>query len=132
MLRSNIFKVVLFLFLTSFSCDKEDKHISINLVNNTEKSFYAISSYSSPDTSIGSYNVSADILSNTTSKIYSKVGWVQRIETIEDKTLIIFLIDKDTFAVYSTSDIQENYRISKRYDLTVDELDSLGWTITYP
>lgn len=62
-----------------------------------------------------------------------------RIETITIKTLfeekdslMFFIFSADTLKKYSWDEIREDYKILKRYDLSVVDLDSLNWTITYP
>jgi hypothetical protein len=124
--------VTLILLLFNSCADQPEIHHYIDLVNNTNNSYYAFPSYNSPDTLFYSFESATEILPNEIKGIGSIIGWENLIETIEDKTLIIFLVDKDTLTKYSNNDIVNNYRISRRYDLTVTELDSLDWTITYP
>lgn len=114
-------------------CTKNDDYQgSIWIVNNSDKSFVAVPSYDSPDTSFNSFRGSHDVLPNQKNPLYSKIGWRNRIKDSEDNTLIIFLVDQDTLSTYSFEDIMSEYRITKRYDLTIEELESMDWTITYP
>ena len=46
--------------------------------------------------------------------------------------LMFYVFSVDTLEKYSWEEIREGYRILKRYDLSMDDLDSLNWTITYP
>ncbi|MBR3936990.1 MAG: hypothetical protein IKJ66_03545 [Bacteroidaceae bacterium] len=46
--------------------------------------------------------------------------------------LMFYVFSVDTLEKYSWEDIRKGYKILKRYDLSIDDLDSLNWTITYP
>jgi hypothetical protein len=46
--------------------------------------------------------------------------------------LTMFVIHKDTLTKYSFEEIQEEYNILKRFDLSIGDLESQNWTITYP
>lgn len=48
------------------------------------------------------------------------------------RELILFLFNKDTVTSTDWEVIKNQYLVLKRYDLTLTDLDSLGWTITYP
>ncbi len=50
----------------------------------------------------------------------------------ERDTLMFFVFSDDTLKNYSWDEIREGYKILKRYDLSIVDLDSLNWTITYP
>ena len=45
---------------------------------------------------------------------------------------MFYVFSVDTLEKYSWEEIREGYKILKRYDLSMDDLDSLDWTITYP
>lgn len=128
-------KTLLFftLMLLAATCTKDDDYQKyIWLVNNSNNSFTAVPSFDSPDTSFNSFRGSYDVLPNQRNPLGSKIGWRNRIKNIEDSTLILFLVDRDTLSTHSFEDIMSEYRITKRYDLTVEELESMDWTISYP
>ena len=50
----------------------------------------------------------------------------------EKDSLMFFVFSADTLNKYSWDEIREGYNILKRYDLSINDLDSLNWTITYP
>ena len=50
----------------------------------------------------------------------------------EKDSLIFFVFSVDTLNKYSWDEIREGYMVLKRYDLSITDLDSLNWTITYP
>ncbi len=128
-------KTLLFftLMLLAATCTKDDDYQKyIWLVNNSNNSFTAVPSFYSPDTAFNTFRGSYDVLPNQRNPLGSKIGWRNRINGIKDKTLIIFLVDLDTLSSYNIDEIMSEYRITKRYDLTVEELESMDWTITYP
>ena len=47
-------------------------------------------------------------------------------------TLSLFIFDADTFNAYSWEEIQNDYKILKRYDLSPQDLKVLGRKISYP
>ena len=47
-------------------------------------------------------------------------------------SLMFFVFSVDTLDKYSWDEIREGYMVLKRYDLSITDLDSLNWTITYP
>ena len=47
-------------------------------------------------------------------------------------SLMFFVFSVDTLDKYSWDEIYEGYMVLKRYDLSITDLDSLNWTITYP
>ena len=49
-----------------------------------------------------------------------------------DKRMKIYLFNLDTLNRYSIKDINDSSNYLKRYDLSIHDLDSLNWTITYP
>ena len=49
----------------------------------------------------------------------------------EKDSLMFFVFSVDTLDKYSWDEIREGYMVLKRYDLSITDLDSLNWTITY-
>ncbi len=47
-------------------------------------------------------------------------------------TLSLFVFHTDTLSKYSWTEIQDNYNILKRYDLSLRDLERLDFTVTYP
>ena len=47
-------------------------------------------------------------------------------------SLMIFIFSKDTLNAYSWEEIRSGYKILKRFDFNINDLDSLNWTLTYP
>ena len=53
-------------------------------------------------------------------------------DSYKKDTLIFFVFSVDTLNKYSWEEIREDYKILKRYDLSISDLDSMNWTIIYP
>lgn len=46
--------------------------------------------------------------------------------------LIVFLFDRSIVETVPWDTIKKNYLILKRYDLSLEDLERMNWTITYP
>ncbi|MCQ2065689.1 MAG: hypothetical protein MJY66_07510 [Bacteroidaceae bacterium] len=54
------------------------------------------------------------------------------IERFGSDSLMIFIFSTDTLNTYSWEEIRSGYKILRRFDFNVHDLDSLEWTLTYP
>lgn len=52
--------------------------------------------------------------------------------SVPGDTLSLFIINTDTLAKYSWSQIRNDYNILKRYDLSLGDLQRLDFEVTYP
>jgi hypothetical protein len=52
--------------------------------------------------------------------------------SVPNDTLSIFIIHSDTLAKYTWSEIRRDYNILKRYDLSFQDLERIGWKLQYP
>lgn len=84
-----------------------------------------------PPEDIGFYSVKISPMhSNTyttrfeTKNIRSRFG--------EKDSLMFYVFSVDTLDKYSWEEIRQDYKILKRYDLSISDLDSMNWTIIYP
>jgi len=67
------------------------------------------------------------------SLIEDESNWIYSFTNNETPdTLRVFLFAKNTIVNTEWDQIESEYLILKRYDLTLSDLDSLDWTITYP
>ena len=48
------------------------------------------------------------------------------------ETLCLFIFDADTFDIYDWKEIQDGYKILKRYDISYDDIKRLKFQISYP
>ncbi|WP_345107025.1 hypothetical protein [Mucilaginibacter panaciglaebae] len=88
-----------------------------------------------PDTSLPK-NKSIDIISrldvNKTFYSYSSLRWDNVFKTLPKDTLSVFIFDSDTLAKYPMEIISQQYKILKRYDLSISDLRKLNWAVPYP
>lgn len=57
--------------------------------------------------------------------------WDVYFESIDDKKIKLFIIYKDSVDKYGWKEIFKKNIYNKKYLLTIKDLDSLNWTITY-
>ena len=115
------------------SCRKGKVHFRIEFINNTNRDLSVYDAYTYPDTSMnsitwGSYYVEP----NTEKALISKNGWDEDLKHHNSSTLMLFVVFGDTLAKYGFDGVASNYNIAKRYDLSIDFLYSVNWTISYP
>ncbi|WP_417600306.1 hypothetical protein [Owenweeksia hongkongensis] len=123
----------------------EDCHHYMTIINNSDLVLYAIAASSYPDT-IGFVDVIPNPLFN---EKLTKVNpnsvntdAVKDIETCMEvhfskevagkrmDTMMVFLFREDSLLANDWKDAP-NF-VLKRYDLTIDDLNALNWTVTYP
>jgi hypothetical protein len=105
----------------------------INFKNTTTKSISFFDSRTYPDTTLPSEKpYFGTCRPNSTSDIESKQKWEKNISDTPRDTLSIFIIDTDTIINKPWVEIKNQYKILKRYDLSLQDLQNRNWTITYP
>lgn len=62
----------------------------------------------------------------------SPIEWKEIIEKNPSDTLSIYIFDGDTVNTYDWNQIKEGYKVLKRYDLSINDLQQMNWTVTYP
>ena len=60
------------------------------------------------------------------------VGWSNDLNDYQDDILMLYLFSRDTIEQVSWDRIVDEYLILRRYDLTLEDLEDINWTITYP
>jgi len=130
-----IFALYSLAFLTSSCKELADGDVDvIKIVNNSNHKIQVYESYAYPDTSLN--NISSpcdgDILPNQIGEALSLHGWKGDISSNSHGVLILFLSDSDTIDKYGADIWISEYKILKRYELTIDYLENNNWTIRYP
>lgn len=129
-----MFIYITYLLVLLNSCRKEDdrqNYIWFN--NNSDYELNIYTSYNYPNTTISFKGGGYIIYPQTKKSLISKNGWKREIEIHSPKkTLIMFIFSADTLRKYSKQEIIENYKVLKRYDLSIEQLKKQNWTITYP
>ena len=143
--------LLLLLITTVFGCKIFDEgHNCILIVNNSEKDIYVVQSYDYPDTIfhhswIGiSYNeyktkVEANSYSDAPLFLYWGDTWETKFaykSIIPSDTLIVFVLNVDSIDLWEHKDLSKKYNpndaVLKRYYLSLNDLNNMNWTITFP
>lgn len=111
----------------------EDDKLIID--NNTQLRLYIYPQINHPDTSISSYNPSYsknyEVLPNSEKRITSR-SWDQTVTSSVSDTLMVFFYNADLVDATDWDVVVSDYLILKRYDLSLEDLQGMNWTITYP
>ncbi|PKP19835.1 MAG: hypothetical protein CVU05_10475 [Bacteroidetes bacterium HGW-Bacteroidetes-21] len=54
------------------------------------------------------------------------------IDNYQEKTIMVYVFDADSIETLSWSDICHRYLVLKRYELNLNQLNSMNWEINYP
>ncbi len=121
---------ILSIILLSIGCEKPvDKVYSIRIENKSNDTIRFYASYAYPDTSIVSEKPRLDMAyPNDYSHIDSKKKWE---DVLPNNIISIFILGKDTVDTYNWEKIRSDYNILKRYDLSIEQLESMNWTVIY-
>jgi hypothetical protein len=128
--------ILLILISTLFWCATCEPFVEsvyrIRLKNDSNRTLSYTFSFNYPDTLIPEdFNKLHGLPANKTAFYDSKKDWEEVFaKDLSGDTLIIFVLEgvtKDTWDA-----IKNNYTITKRYDLSFQDLEKLKWTVTYP
>lgn len=130
-------QIVIYLIVTFgvIACGKNNGDIRyLKIRNNSENRIILKCSTQFPDTSfvLQDLRIVAGIEAGAEESVISKNGWDNLVQKNESSTLIFFVFDSGIFSQYPDSIIEQEYMILKRYDLSLNELESMNWTIIYP
>jgi hypothetical protein len=111
---------------------EDDKLI---IQNNSNLRLYIDPQINYPDTSIDPYNPSVDkgneILPYSSKKIVQR-SWDQIVIRSASDTLMLFIYDANRIDSTSWDTIMRNYIVLRRYDLSLEDLKTINWKITFP
>lgn len=138
----NLIVVIASCLLLSNSC-KDDKFNGydnrLSIRNNSIESIYFGPAYSYPDTSLygqgvvpTSSTITYQVKAGETAKLSINCCWEDLIEDLSSDTLMIFIYDTDTLDRFPWEEVQSDYKILQRYDLSLGDLERLNFTVTYP
>lgn len=131
------------LFLNQACGDKEKEcHKTITFKNATSDTLYVVSSFHYPDTTT-LVGISNPELDPNFTKVFpnesnTQVQWGRDcIESdfkfsIPSDTMMIYVFDAKVLKETQWDTVKANYMVLKRYDLSLQDLESMYWTITYP
>lgn len=130
---------LLILITLMSSCEvKMDNFELITLRNDSQSTInFHVASENSPvvypDTLLP-VNIGDISLPNITGTVFwgDSQKWEERIDLLPSDTLSIYFFHPDTLSTYSWDQIRSDYNILKRYDLSIEDLESLNFKVTYP
>lgn len=149
MLKIEKILFVFFLFNSFCSCDKLDtrkllvKNISDKAIfsilsendNMNDAGFYYEYQNGFDETQRGDYDASFIFSEIKTGQLIENHDrprfWDNYFQRLEDKKARLFIVQKDSVDKYGWKEIFKKNIYNKKYYLTIKDLDSLNWTITY-
>jgi hypothetical protein len=131
------------LLLICATCkDDENCHDTIIFLNNSSDTLYVISSSEYPDTLAFKNSPDPKLNSNFTRVLpfenNSTVLWGRDCvelaykDLIPSDTMMVYVFDGQVLETMSWDYVKANNLVLKRYDLSLQDLKDLNWTITYP
>lgn len=139
-LRFDMKKIVVLLVLVLASCEYSDREYPLVIVNNSNKKLGVYLGYSGyteyyySDTTICKTKpYTLDLFNQANEWIdHSRIEWKEHLTQLPKDTMSIFILDMDTVNANPWQKIRENYKILKRYDLSIKDLEILDYRIPYP
>jgi hypothetical protein len=142
----NTGKIMIVLMALSFvlmanTCNKEDEdhHKTIEIINNSEKDIYVYPQMTYPDTlgDVGGLTSQPQIYkveshTRNRSALRDQSSWEDIFRAkwrIPSDTLMVFIMDAE---LLESNTIHVNNTIIQRYDLSLQDLQYVNWTLTYP
>ncbi len=129
---------LLLLITSSFSsCETGHLDDRLTTINNSQHSIFSIIQFNFPDTALlgngGCIGCFVEIAPNASEYHLNGVNWERDIKRRNKlNTLTVFIVHSDTLRKYPFEQLQADYNILRRYDLTVDQLKSMDWKVRYP
>jgi hypothetical protein len=131
---SLIYNMLLVLSLSS--CKNNYYDFRLKVVNNSNKSIYADFYESHPDTTLGFNshfrNIDKKVSPNGTITLGRGGTWERAYKEDIQQKLLVFIFDAGIVENTPWDTIRSKYLVLKRYDLTLKDLDSLNFKVTYP
>ncbi|HMV25802.1 MAG TPA: hypothetical protein PLH27_08190 [bacterium] len=134
-IKTNFFIVIL-LSYNSLSCDGCSDALGfdsrLEVINNSTKKIHFDGGFTYPDTSIGEILSGEDIKPNSQRVFGIQGRWEERFEDLPAETLMIFIFDADTLDQVPWEKVRSEYKILRRYDLSLQDLKDRDWKVVYP
>ena len=137
-----IFSLIALFFLTmAMTCkDDENHHRTIAVINNSEKAIYVCCDITYPDTlsnAVGGVLSQPEIYkveprTKNTTALWDRDFWEINFKDeryMPSDTLMVFIMDAELLESRTT---HVNNTIIRRYDLSLQDLQYLNWTLSYP
>ncbi|MCK9618285.1 MAG: hypothetical protein M0R21_10685 [Lentimicrobiaceae bacterium] len=142
----NIFIFFTCILFISSTCEREDSdcHKTIQFINNSNKSLYLMGDLYYPDT-LDFIHSSSPEPESTIYKVYPNKNNTKALRrrvcfedafddgmSIPSDTLMVYVFDAEIIEKIPWSSVTHYYLVLKRYDLSLQDLQRMNWTITYP
>jgi hypothetical protein len=131
-------KILILLLILSTTVSCEDNHpfervYRFSVENKSDKPVYFLVSHTYPDTTIpDAYDERRLVSPGSKNPFDSDKKWEEVFKELPADTLSVFIFNSDTINNTTWEEIRSGYMISKRYDVSIDDLKNNSWTITYP
>lgn len=135
-----IIATIISIFVLTNSCEEfMEKWYAIKIQNNTDKVIfvsvgcdkYGLFSY--PDTILNTTKPSLlSVSPNDYNYLRSSIKWEEIVKEQPEGKLSLYFFNSDTINSYDWAHIKDGNRVMKRIDLSLEDLERMNWTITYP
>lgn len=126
------------LVLITNSCKKDSGYYDFRLkvINKSDMTINANFDQSYPDTTLGFYSPfykgAENAATNETITLVRGGTWENAFKDVINQKLMVFVFDASIVEKTPWDTISKKYLILKRYELSLEDLQKLKWTITYP
>lgn len=129
--------LLIFVLVTSFKCSKVGESRNTLFVKNNSTdtiTFYVeVGKHLYPDTTIEETKIVMPKVSFGNSFPWSTgLKWEKFFDQLPRDTLSIYVFNLDTLKKYDWSVIRNNYKVLRRYDLSLPDLERMKFKIEYP
>ena len=126
---------------TTCTKDSDTQHHHIKFYNASDSDIYidAIKSLGYPDSTLSrvqnvvtpGWNLMVQAHSANNDALVSRNSYEYYFNNTYD-TLIVFVFNSDTLALYGWDYVKMHYMIAQRYDLSLGDLQKLNWELQFP
>ncbi len=135
-IKSFLIAAIFLIVTTSSTCKKSplaENFYSIKIVNNWVDTIKFSVSLTYPDTSLSNAIPRLKLVyPGEYSYNDSRQSYEEVFKGLPADTLSIFFFSVDTLAKYNWQEIRNGYKVLKRADLSLQDLESNNYTISYP
>lgn len=130
--------LIILVFFVSYAgtCEKNpfaENVFRIKIANNSADTVTTLVSYQYPDTTIPDrYDRLGGIRPNDFRYFDSREPWKEVFKDLPKDTLSVFYFSLDTIQAYDWQTIRSGYRILKRVDVSLQDLENNNYMVNYP
>lgn len=136
-----ILLMIIFLLVNSSGCEElaMDRYYVIDLENQAE---YSIGYYFATGGKFGTFypdslpetndEITYDISEVNKPGYMGRLKWSKFFRELPHDTLSVFIFHTDTLKNNSWEEVRDHYKILKRYDLSLQDLEKMHFKIVYP